>query len=42
MATAAGMKVSERTKAPTSAKITVAAIGVNILPSTPVRKSTGR
>ncbi len=41
-ATIAGTKVSERTNAATSAKITVSAIGWNILPSTPVRERIGR
>ena len=41
-ATAAGTNVTESTAAPASAISTVSAIGVNILPSTPVRVSTGR
>ena len=40
-ATMAGTKVSERTNAPASASITVVAIGPNILPSTPVKVSSG-
>ena len=35
MAIIAGTKVSDRTKAATSAMMTVSAIGANILPSTP-------
>jgi hypothetical protein len=42
MATAAGTKVTEHSAAPASAISTVSAIGVNILPSTPVSVSTGR
>ena len=37
----AGTKVSDRMNAPTSASITVIAIGVNILPSTPVKVRSG-
>ena len=42
MATMAGMKVSDSMNAPTSAKITVIAIGWNIFPSTPVSARIGR
>ena len=42
IATAAGTKVMENNTAPASAISTVSAIGVNILPSTPVSVSTGR
>ncbi len=41
MAISAGTKVSESTKAATSAMITVSAIGWNIFPSTPVKVSRG-
>ena len=41
-ATAAGTKVIESTAAAPSAISTVSAIGVNILPSTPVSVRTGR
>ena len=41
IAIAAGTKVSDRTKAKTSAMMTVSAIGSNILPSTPVKVSSG-
>ena len=37
----AGTKVRDSTKAPARANITVAAIGVNILPSTPSKVSSG-
>ena len=42
MATAAGTNVIERMLAPRSAISTVSAIGVNILPSTPVSVRIGR
>ena len=42
MATAAGMKVTERIMAPNRASITVYAMGWNILPSTPVKVRMGR
>lgn len=41
IASIAGTKVSESTKAQTSAMMTVSAIGVNVLPSTPVSVSSG-
>ena len=41
MATIAGTKVRERTKAAARAMMTVSAIGSNILPSTPVKVSSG-
>ena len=41
MATIAGTKVRERMKAPASASMTVVAMGENILPSTPVKVSSG-
>ena len=41
-ATAAGMKVTDRTIAPNSAITTVSAMGWNILPSTPVSAKIGR
>jgi hypothetical protein len=41
-ATAAGMKVTDRIIAPSSAVTTVKAIGWNILPSTPVSAKIGR
>ena len=41
-ATAAGMKVTDRIMAPTSAATTVNAIGWNIFPSTPVRAKMGK
>ena len=41
MAMSAGTKVSDSTKAATSAMITVSAIGSNILPSTPVKVRSG-
>ena len=41
MASMAGTKVSERMKAKTSAMMTVIAIGVKVLPSTPVSVSSG-
>ena len=41
-ATAAGTSVIEAIAAPVSASSTVSAIGVNILPSTPVRVRIGR
>ncbi|GJE83910.1 hypothetical protein CJNNKLLH_5290 [Methylorubrum thiocyanatum] len=37
----AGTNVSDRTKAATSAMMTVRAIGSNILPSTPVKVRSG-
>lgn len=42
IATAAGTNVIEKMAAPRSAISTVSAIGVNILPSTPVKVRTGR
>ena len=42
IATAAGTNVIDNSAAPASAISTVSAIGVNILPSVPVRVSTGR
>ncbi|GJD74491.1 hypothetical protein CFIICLFH_2725 [Methylobacterium goesingense] len=41
MAIIAGTKVSDSTKAETSAIMTVSAIGSNILPSTPVKVRSG-
>ena len=41
-ATAAGTKVSDKTKADSKAMMTVMAIGVNILPSTPLKAKIGR
>ena len=41
-ATAAGTNVTDRIMADTSAMMTVSAIGVNILPSTPVSVRMGR
>jgi hypothetical protein len=41
MAISAGTSVSESTKAAASARITVSAIGSNILPSTPEKVSSG-
>ncbi len=41
-ATAAGIKVNESTKADNKAIITAIAIGVNILPSTPVSARIGK
>ena len=40
-ASRAGTKVSDRMKAQTSARMTVSAIGVNVLPSIPVSVSSG-
>ena len=42
IATAAGTKVTDSSAAPASAISTVSAIGVNILPSVPVRVRIGR
>ena len=42
IAISAGTKVSDSTNAATSAMMTVSAIGLNILPSTPVKVSIGR
>ena len=41
IAIAAGTKVSDRTKAQASARITVTAIGTKVLPSTPLNVSSG-
>ena len=41
MASIAGTKVSDRTKAKASARMTVRAIGWNVFPSTPVSVSIG-
>ena len=41
MASMAGTKVSDSTKAQTSAMMTVSAIGVKVLPSTPLSVSSG-
>ena len=41
-ATAAGMNVTDRTMAPSSAITTVSAMGWNILPSTPVSAKIGK